>query len=86
MFTVDIVALMDRINRLEQETKELRELAKTNYDELSNDIEAARQYATDLMPTITEDGKLKIETYDEAGNTVYGHVIAEIKSDERPEV
>lgn len=81
MFTIDLVALLDRINKLENENTEIRQLIAQTSKELSNEIEEARQSAIDALPEL-KDGKLVFESYDAKGDTVYGHVIAEIKSDQ----
>ena len=83
MLTIDVVALIDRINKLEAETKELRGLIKTTEAGLAEQIEEAKQSAYDAIPK-SEGDKLIFESYDDQGNTVYGHVVAEIKTDEQP--
>lgn len=81
MFTVDIIALMDRLNKLENESRELRELLTKTTKDIYDAIEDTRQTAVDAMPEV-KDGKLVFESYDAKGDTVYGHVVAEIVSDQ----
>ena len=81
MLTIDVVALITRISNLENENRELRGLIKDVRKELAEGLDEAKQTAYDLIPK-SADGKLVFETYDENGDTVYGHVVAEIKSDQ----
>lgn len=78
---LDVVALLDRINSLENETKDLRGLIKEARKEFAEGLDEARQIAFDQIPK-SADGKLIFESYDDEGKTVYGHVVAEIKSDQ----
>lgn len=71
---LDIVALLDRINKLENETKELRGLAAQNKKDADGEIQRTQEMIWEQQPKLRDD-KLVFETADQQGNTVYGFVI-----------
>lgn len=71
------VQIVDRINKLERETTELREQLAAVRKEAVDNTEEVRQIVYDQIPKL-QDGKLVFETGDDAGNLVYGHVAADI--------
>lgn len=84
MFTIDVVRLIERLTAVEQESNELRGMIKNVREEMLQQVEEAKQITFDQIPKLSPEGNLVIETYDGEGNTVYGYVVAEIKSDEKP--
>lgn len=73
---LDVVALLDRINKLENETKELRAALKAKGDELSKEIQEVQDSVWEQIPKL-KDKQLVIETSDDKGNTVYAQVKTE---------
>lgn len=79
---LDVVALLDRINKLEQQTKELRGIVSATKEEAGKEIERTQEMIWEQQPKLNTEGKLVFETADAQGNTVYGHVVAEIVNDQ----
>lgn len=76
MFVIDVITLLERIARIEQENKDLRALVDKHREELSNELDATQQSVYEQIPTLTADGKLlRVETTDSGGNKVYAHVV-----------
>ena len=73
MLTVDVVALITRITKLEEENKDLRAALKATEQALSDRIEEVQQSVFDQVPKLKE-GNLLIETYDDQSRTVYAQV------------
>jgi putative protein kinase ArgK-like GTPase of G3E family len=69
----DIISLVDRINKLENETTKLRDQLAAARKEAVENTEEVRQIVYDQIPKLS-DGKLVFETSDDQGNVVYGHV------------
>lgn len=76
MFTVDVVALITRISKLEEETQRLRETLKAKEDDLYKRIEEVQESVYDQIPKL-KDERLVIETSDSRGQTVYAEVKTE---------
>lgn len=73
MFTVDIIALMDRITKLEEANNTLQALLNAKEKELYERIDGVEQMVFDQVPQL-KDGSLLIESADADGNTVYGRI------------
>lgn len=76
MFTVDVVALITRITKLEEETASLRAALKSKESEIYDRIQEVQDSVWEQIPKL-KDGALLIETSDDAGKTVYGKVKTE---------
>lgn len=76
MLTVDVVALITRITKLEEETASLRAALKSKESEIYDRIQEVQDSVWEQVPKL-KDGALLIETSDDAGNTVYGKVKTE---------
>jgi hypothetical protein len=76
MFTIDVVALITRITRLEEETAHLRSALKSKESEIYDRIQEVQDSVWGQIPKL-KDGSLLIETSDDAGKTVYGKVKAD---------
>lgn len=73
MLTIDVVALITRITKLEEETRELRAALKTKEAEIYERIQEVQDSVWEQQPKL-KDGNLLIETSDDSGNTVFGKV------------
>lgn len=82
VFTVDLVSLLNRLNQVEQECKELRALIAKNDKQVYEAIEETKELIFDYAPKVKDENTLVFETDDGQGNTVYGHVIAEVRAEQ----